>query len=167
MQNVFKQVALCLCILTWLQAWKAHAQDNQLKFDKIEFADEFTKEELEMLKLTNKKRVKKGLKPLTMNKDLTEVARAQSNDMALHHHLSHTVNGKHLGFRIKQSGYNYRAIGENIAMSRGSFKHVMKMWMKSPTHRKNILSAHYEEVGVGITKTKKGERYFTQVFGVQ
>jgi uncharacterized protein YkwD len=167
MINVFKQVALYLItVMLWL-IWDTHAKDDPLKFDKIEFADEFSKEELEILRLTNHKRKKRGLKPLTMNKDLAEVARAQSNDMAQHHHLSHTVQGKHLGFRIRQSGYSYRAVGENIAMSKGTFKHVIRMWMKSPVHRKNILNRHYEELGVGITKAKNGDLYFTQVFGAQ
>lgn len=164
---MLKQVALCICIVAWLLEWKIYAQDNHLKFDKIEFSDDFSQEELELLELTNNVRAEKGLKPLIMNKDLTDVARTQAKDMARHHHLSHTVKGKHLGFRIKKSGYNYRVVGENIAMSKGTFKHVIGMWMKSPPHRKNILNPHYNELGVGIIKAKDGAQYFAQIFGTQ
>jgi len=87
--------------------------------------------------------------------------------MARHYHLFQNVKGKHLDYRIAKSGYIYRNLGENIARSKGSFPHVIHMWMKSPGHRKNILNPHFKEMGVGIIKVHNGDRYFTQVFGAQ
>jgi uncharacterized protein YkwD len=154
---------LAVCIIN---PWHALAEDPT-KFSAIEFKDDYSDEERKLLDLTNKVRVGKGLQALTMNIDLTKVARDQSADMARHHHLSHTVKGKHLEFRIKKSGYDYRTVGENIARSKGPLHHVVQMWMHSPNHRKNILNSQFKEIGFGIIKAKNGYRYFTQVFGAQ
>ena len=45
-----------------------------------------------------------------------------------------------------------------------ALKEIMKGWMESPEHRKNILGAGYEQVGIGIGRTDKGKLYFTQLF---
>jgi uncharacterized protein YkwD len=126
----------------------------------------FTKEEVELLALTNKERHLKGLQPLRMNKILTIVARSHAVDMAHHRHLSHTINGRNFICRIKASGYPVAKAGENVARSKRSPLHVIKMWMKSPAHRKNILNRHFKEVGFGIQAVRGGDKYFAQVFGV-
>lgn len=164
-----KFISIFLILLTFLfhVFQPVLARDDSLKFSPLEFTDDFSKEELELLELTNEVRAKHKIQPLKMNMDLTLVAREQSADMARHHHLSHTVKGKHLEYRIKKSGYNYRHIGENVARSKGKLPHIIHMWMKSPAHRKNILNPHFKEVGFGINKVKNGDRYFTQVFGAQ
>ena len=38
-------------------------------------------------------------------------------------------------------------------------------WMESKGHRMNILSKNYVEIGIGIATSKKGEKFYTQVFG--
>ena len=151
---------ICITSLGW-------ADEDSKKFSDIEYGDEYSDEELNLLNLTNIERVRRGFKPVVMNIFLTKVARAQSADMARHNQLSHTVKGKHLALRLNQSGYNYRHIGENIAKSKADLPHVVTMWMKSPNHRKNLLKPQFKEVGFGITKSKDGYRYFTQVFGAQ
>lgn len=159
-----KSIVMIFCCLSFSNAQGASVDtESSLKESEVEF----TVEEMEILDLTNQVRIKRGLQPLEMNKALASVARAQSADMARHHHLSHTVKGKDLDYRIEKSGYDYRNLGENIARSKGPFPHVIHMWMKSPGHRKNILNPLFKEMGVGITKVKNGDRYFTQVFGTQ
>ena len=129
-------------------------------------ADGFTNEEVELLALTNKERLHKGLQPLRMNKILTVAARSHAVDMAHHRHLSHTINGRNFIFRIKASGYPVAKAGENVARSKRSPDHVMKMWMKSRAHRKNILNPHFKEIGFGVQAVPGGDKYFAQVFGV-
>ncbi len=38
-------------------------------------------------------------------------------------------------------------------------------WMNSSGHRKTILTERYQEVGVGFTRTAKGDAYWCAVFG--
>lgn len=133
-----------------------------------EAEDAFTAEEMQLLALTNKKRAAyKHLQPLKMNEILAGIARNHSANMANHQHLSHTVKGKGFAARIKEAGYPVARAGENVARSRRSLSHVMDMWMKSPSHRKNILNPSFEEIGIGVTMTPSGDRYFAQVFGTQ
>lgn len=130
-------------------------------------ANRITKEEAEIVKLTNRKRKKRGLKLLKINSQLVCLARKQSASMAHNNQLSHTVNGKTLAHRIEKSRYPYRYIGENVARSKRSPPHVIKMWMKSEGHRVNILNPNFREIGIGIIQAKNGDKYFTQVYGTQ
>jgi uncharacterized protein YkwD len=128
-------------------------------------ANRITQEEAEIVKLTNIKRKKRGLKLLKINSQLVCLARKQSASMARNNQLSHTVNGKTLAHRIEKSRYAYRNIGENVARSKGSPPHVIKMWMKSQGHRVNVLNPHFSEIGIGIVRAKNGDKYFTQIYG--
>lgn len=128
---------------------------------------EITPQEAEILSLTNKERENAGLKPLTINSHLMEVARAQSASMAHERDLSHSVKGRDLVLRIKTSGYPYRHIAENVAVSTYPANHVVNMWMESEGHSMNILNSNYEEMGIGITVTPGGDKYYTQVFGAR
>ena len=42
---------------------------------------------------------------------------------------------------------------------------IVAGWMNSPSHKKSILTASYEEFGVGFAKTKRGDVYWCVVFG--
>jgi uncharacterized protein YkwD len=37
--------------------------------------------------------------------------------------------------------------------------------MNSEPHRENILKPEYDEIGVAVAKSDKGDRYWVQVFG--
>lgn len=130
-----------------------------------ESTNSITREEAEIVELTNRKRRKRGLKLLKINMQLMCLARKQSASMARNNQLSHTVNGKSLALRIKKSGYPYRHVGENVARSKRLPPHVVRMWMKSQGHRVNILNPHFREIGIGIAKAKNGDKYFTQIYG--
>lgn len=124
-------------------------------------------EEAELLALTNKEREHVGLEPLNINRQLMCAAREQSASMARKNHLSHTVNGKNFTYRIKKTGYPFVKVGENVARSKRSLVHVVKLWMKSPGHRRNILNSQFKGIGSGITRTQHGDKYFAEVFGAQ
>jgi uncharacterized protein YkwD len=124
-------------------------------------------QQAEILILTNKEREKAGLKPLTINSNLMEVAQAQSASMAQVSDLSHTLNGKDLSLRIEKINYPYSYIGENIAQSPFPIPNVMTMWMTSEGHRRNILDPNYKELGIGIAVAPGGQTYYTQVFGAR
>ena len=42
------------------------------------------------------------------------------------------------------------SLGENLAKGQLSVDQVMRDWMKSPNHRKNILRPQFEEIGIGL-----------------
>ena len=52
--------------------------------------------------------------------------------------------------RARDAGYDWRAIGENIAEGQTSVEEVMDTWMHSPGHRRNILDPDFKELGIGL-----------------
>jgi uncharacterized protein YkwD len=55
--------------------------------------------------------------------------------------------------------------GENVAFGQPSAREVLKSWMRSSGHRRNILEADYTELGTGYAVDRAGRPYFVQVFG--
>lgn len=108
--------------------------------------------------LINRKRAAHGLRPLRANGALSRAARRHSEDMVGRAYFSHdTPQGVGIVQRIAASGYTSGgracALGENIAAATGPFStpaSIVHMWMNSPGHRANILSASYRDAGVGV-----------------
>ncbi|MEO0541322.1 MAG: CAP domain-containing protein, partial [Cyanobacteria bacterium P01_A01_bin.105] len=70
----------------------------------------------ELLNLTNAERAAAGVPPLRLSTQLGQAAQAHAADMARHRTLSHQgSNGSSMVDRIEATGYDYRAIGENVA----------------------------------------------------
>ncbi|MEZ5307591.1 MAG: CAP domain-containing protein [Pyrinomonadaceae bacterium] len=125
--------------------------------------------ERETFGLINLKRMEKGLGDLSWNKQLSDLAREHSRNMATNGFFSHYgLNGRTVDLRATDQGIiEWRAIGENIAYSKGvqnptSF--AVERWMLSEGHRRNLLSGFWTETGVGVAVTKDGKYFFTQVF---
>lgn len=119
-----------------------------------------------ILKQTNKHRAKHGCKKLKAPKKLRKAARKHSKRMAKAGRLSHQLPGEPpLGTRITRAGYrNWRGVAENIAYGYATPRAMVKAWMKSPGHRKNILTCRYRHLGVGVV-LKRGVPWATQNFG--
>lgn len=123
-------------------------------------------DERKVLELTNAAREKEKLPPLKPNAILFKVARAHSANMARQGKMDHVLDGKEPKDRVKDAGYDYGWMGENIAWTTGDPPgEVFKGWMNSKHHRENILGEHFTEIGVAIARNDKGEVYYTQVFG--
>ncbi|MEU5211704.1 CAP domain-containing protein [Streptomyces sp. NPDC020742] len=116
-----------------------------------------------ILELVNSERSKAGCSPLTLNAKLSKAAQDHSKDMAAHRNMSHTgSDGSSPGDRITRAGYKWSAYGENVAYGYGTAESVMKGWMSSPGHKRNILDCSFKELGVGLAQP--GD-YWTQDFG--
>lgn len=118
--------------------------------------------EQKVVELTNQERAKYGLKPLALDTELSKVAREKSRDMQSKGYFSHTSPTYGSPFdMMKQFGITYQTAGENIAMGQQTPEEVVKAWMNSDGHRKNILSSSYTHIGVG--HIAEGN-YWTQMF---
>ena len=125
----------------------------------------FSKEQVEVLNLVNKERKANGLKPLTLNKELSNVANIKSRDMIEKGYFDHTSPTYGSPFdMMKKLHISYNTAGENIAMGQKTPSEVMNSWMNSSGHRANILNSTYTELGVGIQKDSNGTIYWTQMF---
>ena len=86
--------------------------------------------EEEVARLVNEQRAKNGLSPLTLNWELSRVARYKSEDMARNRYFSHTSPTYGTPFEmIRSFGLSYRSAGENIAYGQRTPAAVMDAWM--------------------------------------
>ncbi len=105
--------------------------------------------------------------PLTWNCTLEASARAHSEDMAELEFFSHTgPGGLQIGERVKNRGYEWLAVGENIAAGQSSVDDVVDGWLSSPGHCANIMSAEFTEMGAARIEAPGSEYspFWTQVF---
>jgi uncharacterized protein YkwD len=128
---------------------------------------ELTDEEKAILELTNKARAAEKLPPLKPNAALFQAARSHSENMAKQDKLEHLLDGKRVSDRATAAGYDWMEIAENVAVADDATpKDIVDGWLKSEGHRKNLLNPNFKEIGLGVAKNAKGEKYYTQVFGV-
>jgi uncharacterized protein YkwD len=126
---------------------------------------EMSKEEKELLELTNKEREKEKLPALEPHPLLFKAARAHAANMAKQEKLDHVLDDKNSGDRVEATGYKWMHIGENIAATDSETPTaIVKLWMDSKLHRANILGKEFRHIGIGIAKNDKGETYYTAVF---
>jgi uncharacterized protein YkwD len=111
--------------------------------------------ESQMLNLHNQRRASQNRPRLCVHPALQRAARAHSADMIRRDYFAHG----NVGQRLRRHGYNWSTYGENIIQdlggptARGSFNR----WMRSPSHRSNIMNGRFREVGIGYaTGTYKG-----------
>jgi uncharacterized YkwD family protein/spore coat assembly protein SafA len=132
---------------------------------KIPDFDDVKAKEMEVIRLVNVERAKYGLKPLAHNWELSRVARFKSKDMAQLGYFDHTSPTYGSPFKMMSDfGIRYSYAGENIAMGYRTPEEVVKGWMNSPGHRRNILSSNFTQIGVGYAVNSQGTPYWTQMF---
>lgn len=108
-----------------------------------------------IISLTNIERGKYGLNKLKNNSKLASAALAKANNMLKEQYWNHFgPNGETPWQFIKAAGYTYVYAGENLAKGFKSSEGVVEAWMASPTHRDNLLSGNYTEIGVAVVSGK-------------
>ena len=118
----------------------------------------------ELVKATNDKRAENGLAPLTENPLLDRSAQNKCNDMIAKNYWSHnSPDGAEPWVFIQDSGYKYTKAGENLGFGFKDTNGVMDGWMKSQTHRNNIVSADYKEVGFGVCSSENYQGSYSVV----
>jgi uncharacterized protein YkwD len=95
-----------------------------------------------------------GLVPLRLSTALGSAARQHSQSMAATGYFSHdSADGSAFWKRVqsfyRQGNFGYWSVGENLLWSSPDVNasHALEMWMNSPPHRENLLTARRREVG--------------------
>ena len=105
----------------------------------------------EIIKFTNESRLASNLSPLQANAQLDLAASKKLNDMATEEYFAHiSPTGVNPWFWIKQSQYQYRVAGENLALGFPTAKETVSAWLDSSSHRENVLNSQYTEIGVAV-----------------
>ncbi|MFU0800885.1 MAG: CAP domain-containing protein [Xylanivirga thermophila] len=121
-------------------------------------------EQTRMLELINEERTKAGVKPLTWDIELANVANVKAKDMVDNNYFAHESPNYGSPFdMMKKFGIKYYAAGENIAGYNNVDKAHVGL-MNSDGHRKNILNPNFTHVGIGVQKSSKYGYVFVQMF---
>lgn len=153
-----------------------------------------TELEKQIHSLTNQYRTQNGLKALSWDDKLSNIARSHSQDMASRDYFSHdspegkdpTDRGTSQGYRCQKTIGNliYSGIAENIFQNNlydsvtiigivpihdwnsqdDLAKSTVDGWMESPGHRENILTNTYDREGIGVEIASDNKVYITQNF---
>ncbi len=116
------------------------------------------------LRLINKAREAKGLKPVRLDPRLWRAARRHTRDMLRRQYFAHGATSDRLARYIHGGG----VIGETLAWGSGSYASpasTVQAWLHSPPHRAILLSPTYREAGIAVLPGSPGmgPRGFTYV----
>jgi uncharacterized protein YkwD len=126
-----------------------------------------TRDENEIFNLVNRERSRAHLGELSWDERLAKVARDYSRRMAREGFFDHyDPNGKTVIDRADRVP-GWKRIGENLFVCDDQPYYTtvaIRGWMKSPTHRTNILDRTWTATGIGIATARDGSIFITQVF---
>ena len=116
--------------------------------DKIIDGVKLAEIEANVIKFTNEERVRNGLPPFEVDKELMETARGHAAWMTRNQSMVHTN----------------LPVAENIAMGQPHSSDVVQCWMNSSGHRANILNPGHLRIGVAAFRTASGVIFWCQQF---
>lgn len=106
-----------------------------------------------IVSLTNTVREQAGLKPLYQNEVVQKVADAKAQLMASRGEFAHTLSDGTTAWQMLDDvNYRYLAAGENLAVHFTDDEELVEAWMDSSTHKMNILSDRFTEIGIGVAE---------------
>jgi len=128
-----------------------------------------SRSEIEVFDLVNRERSRAHLAGLSWDDRLANLARNYSRQMARQGFFDHydpegrTVVDRARAERIR----NWSSIGENLFVCDDHpyfATTAVRGWMKSQTHRTNILERSWTATGIGVATARDGSIFITQVF---
>lgn len=117
-------------------------------FPKTAFLSTISPEKI--IELTNIERVENNLTPLRASQYLAQAAHNKAIDIFANQKFDHSLNNKKFSAWIKEVGYEYNYVGENLAIDFVTAEGVLSAWEASPSHYKNIINENFEEIGVAV-----------------
>ena len=103
-----------------------------------------------LLQAMNEQRARRGLPPLHRNVRLDAAATDRIRDMFEFGYFAHVApDGTEPFVWVRQRGYRYARVGENLATGQTAARQVVEQWMGSPGHRANILG-NFRDTGIAI-----------------
>jgi len=107
--------------------------------------------ERKLVDLVNAYREMFGLRTLIIDDQVTDAARVHARQMKKKGRMTHRSakpRRKPVLTRLEKQGFRARKAGENVAKGDVSPMAVLKGWIESPSHHRNLLVASYRYIGV-------------------
>jgi uncharacterized protein YkwD len=115
-----------------------------------------------------------GLPPLSPDPALAAAARGFADHMARTDRYGHEADGRRPAERARAAGYDWCMVAENLAWQFRSddfatdvlSQHFVDGWLRSPGHRRNLLSPQATQAAVAIARGAGSGRYYAvHLFG--
>ena len=118
-----------------------------------------------LLKLVNQERKNNKIEPLRLNQKLIQASINKAKDLIKNEYFENTSkDGRVFSEFIKETGYQYNYIGENLAVNFKNNESIIKAWLESPSHRDNLLNEAFIETGISV-QTYQNRTIIVQIFG--
>lgn len=114
--------------------------------------------ERELARLSNEERTAAGRRAFELDPQLSRVARRHTADMIAAGALEHTPPRQ-----LARWTTNWTELNEDIGKGTDAAS-IFKSFMNSDPHRRRILDATYNHVGIGVLKSDSGHLWVTMVF---
>ncbi len=122
-----------------------------------------------LVDLTNDARASNNAGSLARSTVLDQAAQLKADDMARFGYFAHTSPaGITPWYWFNKAGYSFAYAGENLAIDFTESVTLEDAWLKSPTHKANILNDHFTEIGIAtVDGMYQGHSttYVVQMFG--
>lgn len=117
-----------------------------------------------IFELVNEQRKKNNISPLIINQKLVQAANNKADDLLKNKYFGHdSVDGKKtFSTWIKETGYQYSFVGENLASNFKNNTSIIKAWLNSLSHKENLLNKNFTETGIAV---KNNGKIIVQIFG--
>ncbi|MBL8087961.1 MAG: CAP domain-containing protein [Chthonomonas sp.] len=161
-------MALCCAAQTEQPLASSSSASTEIGVPIAGFSETMVTYAREVLVRINQIRSEEKLKPVRLNWKLAEASLWHAKDMASKGYFDHKDSlGRTSKDRIEALGIkDWKVIAQNIAGGAADPATVVKMWMDSPGHRKNILRPDVTEMGIGyyFDPDSKYLKYWVQDF---
>lgn len=121
----------------------------------------YTTFEVEVLQLVNSYRIDNGLSELDFLDAVSWQAEDHNSHMVAMNEVCHDDFGDR--YTALVSTVQAKAVSENVAYGYGTAQAVVKAWIKSDGHRKN-MEGNFTHFGISVSKNSEGKYYFTNIF---
>ena len=117
-----------------------------------------------MVNLLNQDRARNGLSALSLDSELSAIARAKSCEMMEKGYFDHeSPTWGRAPSMLTAFGYAYNGVGENIA-HHATVEKAEAAFLSSSPHRINMMGSQWKKVGIGVCTDQNGYVYVTELF---
>jgi uncharacterized protein YkwD len=100
----------------------------------------------------------RGTHRVSLDKELSRVARRHTWEMDKNNSLHHTSS-----FQLRRRVTRWRVLGENVGIGE-TVRSLHRAFMASPSHKQNVLRSDFHHVGVGVRRADSGRIWVTIIF---
>lgn len=144
-----QNIAVTVYILFLLSTQGAVSVFSQIYPNVLGYATDISVNKI--YEMVNQKREENGLLSLNLSFELSAAAYNKAQNMFEEGYWAHiSPTGATPWEFIEDTGYRYIYAGENLAKDFNYSNDVLEAWMRSETHRTNILKPEYTDIGIAV-----------------